>query len=161
MKRILIFVLLLITILTKSNAQIIRSISPTWIDQVKSRKTDTTYVIHFWATWCKPCIGELPQFEKMYNKYRKQKIKIFLVSTDMKKDKDSILQDFIRKNNIHAEVLWMNEINANIWINRVNEEWSGAIPATLIIQNKRHLKSFHEGTMDESELDITLESFIE
>ena len=42
------------------------------------RTTDTVYVINFWATWCKPCIKELPEFEKINNDFRKEKVKVYL-----------------------------------------------------------------------------------
>src|SRR5690606_6809447 len=46
------------------------------------KKNDSIYVINFWATWCKPCIKELPAFEKIASEYADKKVKVLLVSLD-------------------------------------------------------------------------------
>src|SRR5689334_8073503 len=54
-------------------------------DVVKNfdEKNDSIYVINFWATFCKPCVAEIPNFIKITNKYKKDKVKLMLVSLDL------------------------------------------------------------------------------
>lgn len=102
-------------------------------------ENDTVYVVNFWATWCGPCIKEIPYFEKLGEKYRDSKLKVIMVSMDMPNQIDSKLIPFIEKNNMENDVVLLDDPDFNNWIPIVNKEWTGAIPATLI-----YSKSFRE-----------------
>ncbi len=121
------------------------------------KQTDTTYVVNFWATWCAPCIAELPHFEKINTDYKNRKIKVLLVSLDFKKQVESNLLPFIKRKNLRSEVIHLSDPDANAWISRVDPSWSGAIPATLIYnKNKR---TFYEQTFTFEQLQTELLKF--
>jgi thiol-disulfide isomerase/thioredoxin len=122
------------------------------------QENDTTYVINFWATWCKPCVKELPAFEKINEKYAGEKVQVVLVSLDFPNQLETRLIPFIKKHNIRSKVVFLSDGNANEWIPKVNAEWSGSIPAT-IIYNKNNRK-FREGAYTYSELEKELASFL-
>lgn len=103
---------------------------------------DTTYVINFWATWCGPCIKELPYFEELNALYEGQAFKQILVSLDDPKKLESKVIPFLTKNNIRSEVVLLADGKANSWIDKVDPEWSGAIPITLILRGDK--KKFYE-----------------
>lgn len=109
--------------------------------------SDTIYVVNFWATWCKPCVAELPEFEKLHqdSKDKGRKIKVLLVSMDFKEELDKRVKTFLDKNNYTAEVILLDEVNGNDFINKISEKWSGAIPATLITQKEKFRDQFFEG----------------
>ena len=96
---------------------------------------DTTFVINFWATWCVPCIKELPDFEKFDQKFKAEKLKVLLISLDFKSDLTSSVVPFIKKRNIKSEVLLLDEKDQQVFINKIDSGWSGTIPATLFIKN--------------------------
>ena len=100
------------------------------------KNNDTTYIINFWATWCKPCVKELPAFDSLLNVTKNSATKIILVSLDFKEDIAAKVNPFILKKNINCQVVLLDEINGNDYINKISEKWSGAIPATLIKNNK-------------------------
>ena len=71
------------------------------IDDLTKRiynSSDTTYIVNFWATWCKPCVAELPEFEKLHTESKDKKIKVLLVSMDFKEELDKKLKTFLEKN---------------------------------------------------------------
>lgn len=74
---------------------------------------DTTFVVNFWATWCAPCVKELPLFEEINTKYADQNIKVLLVSVDFKKDVQNKLKTFIDKRLLKSEVLYLDENDPN------------------------------------------------
>lgn len=100
-------------------------------------KNDTTYIINFWATWCKPCVEELPYFEDIHTKYADAPVKVILVSLDFKKQIEKKLLPFIQDRNLQPEVLALVDNDANTWIPKVEEEWDGAIPVTVIYKNEK------------------------
>lgn len=106
--------------------------------------TDTTYIVNFWATWCVPCVKELPAFDSISKTYTKDKIKVLLVSMDFKEDLEKKVLPFIQKKKVLPEVVILDEINGNYFIPKVSDQWSGALPATWIINGKNHVNRFYE-----------------
>lgn len=128
-------------------------------EDLKSRITDsndTLYVLNFWATWCKPCILELPFFENCNAIYQNKKIKIILVNLDFHSQVNNVVNPFIQKKNIRASVLHLTDTNSDLWINKVDSNWSGAIPATSMYKNGKKM-FFKEGSFTEKELINVLE----
>ncbi len=122
----------------------------------KASVSDTLYIINFWATWCKPCVEEMPDLVKLSKNYSDPKIKIILVSNDFKKHIQSHLIPFVKANHIGSNVVFMDEPNPNDWIELIDPNWSGAIPATLFIKGNIGFSEFHEGVLTYQELEAIL-----
>jgi thiol-disulfide isomerase/thioredoxin len=123
---------------------------------LQPKNNDTTYVVNFWATWCRPCVKELPYITNLETKYAGKKIKVFLVSLDFKKNYDKMLE-FLQKRNISTSAVLLSAPDANAWIDKVDKSWSGAIPATVIFNNSK--RSFYEKEFHEEDLYKTIETF--
>lgn len=118
-------------------------------------KNGKTYVINFWATWCAPCVKELPYFEKLQKKYSDKNVQVILVSLDMPKMYETHLIPFIKKRKLESKIIALDDPNQNEWIPKVDRSWSGAIPATYIY--KENNSRFIESSLDFEELEeITL-----
>jgi len=120
------------------------------------KENDTVYVINFWATWCKPCLSELPDFERIRDEYSNQKVEIILVSLDFPNQYEDVLVPFVSERNLRSKVIHLTDVDANKWIGNVSEYWSGAIPATLIY--KAEDRSFHESVMTYEQLKSIVET---
>ena len=118
---------------------IVKSFNFDGLENYIKPQNDTIYIVNFWATWCKPCIEELPYFEKINEEYGSKNVKVILVSMDMSKQVLSRLIPFLEKNKIKSEVVLLNDVDADAWINKVDPSWSGALPATLIYNSKKRL----------------------
>jgi thiol-disulfide isomerase/thioredoxin len=118
-------------------------------------KNDKIYLFNFWATYCKPCIAEMPHFQLLAETY-KNKIEVVFVSLDFLKDKPKV-EDFIKQKQIKQQVILLNEPDYDSWINRVSESWSGALPATLILSKTQ--RELYEKTFDYQALLNTLNDF--
>ena len=114
------------------------------------------HVINFWATWCKPCVKELPHFETIQKQYGDEDVKVILVSLDFPDQKER-LTHFIEKRNIQSEVLFLDDGDANSWIPKVDVSWSGAIPVTIIYNDEK--RSFYERSFTYKELEEELKLF--
>jgi len=107
-------------------------------------KTNKTYIINFWAMWCAPCVKELPVFEQY--KKNNPEVEVILVSLDFPEDIETKLKPFLKQKGISSTVVLLDDPNANSWINKIDPNWSGAIPFTIIFNNKN--RSFHERAFD-------------
>jgi len=94
---------------------------------------NTTYVVNFWATWCAPCVKELPHFEQLNSENKK--VKVVLVSLDFKNQYEAKLLPFLKKKEVKSEVVLLTDKDYNSWLPTVDKDWSGSIPATLIVKN--------------------------
>lgn len=122
------------------------------------KEGSTTYVINFWATWCAPCIEELPYFEQLHSDMNDQGVTVILVSIDMPSMWESHLLPFVKKHQLKSGVIVLDDPDQNSWIPQVDETWGGAIPATLIYnENKRQ---FFESPFEKEELFKTVKTFI-
>ena len=92
-------------------------------------------VVNFWATWCAPCVKELPYFQKLHQE--NPNIKVVTVSLDFEKQVESKLKPFLKKKNFSFVTTYMADKKFNNWISKVDENWSGAIPATWIINGNK------------------------
>ncbi|MFN3639813.1 MAG: TlpA disulfide reductase family protein [Flavobacterium sp.] len=144
--------------LYESDGIILKSYDYDNIERFLTQKNDTTYVVNFWATWCVPCVEELPHFEKLNQKYSDRKFKMILISLDFPKMVESRVLPFIKEKQLKAEVIHLNDPDANRWIEKVDATWSGAIPATLIYRNDQ--RNFYESTFDEATLNNEIKKFI-
>ncbi|PBQ34466.1 hypothetical protein CNR22_22690 [Sphingobacteriaceae bacterium] len=121
------------------------------IDQLLKRidNPDTFYVVNFWATWCKPCVEELPAFDSLQT-LKNKSLKILLVSLDFSEELDKKVKPFLKKHKIQSECVLLDEVNGNDFINKISASWSGAIPATLF--KKGNEKDFVEAKLKLSQL---------
>tara|TARA_A100001011_G_scaffold189248_1_gene197737 strand:- start:606 stop:1070 length:465 start_codon:yes stop_codon:yes gene_type:complete len=136
------------------NAQTVPSLSYNELKPLLNQKGDKIYVVNFWATWCAPCIKELPYFEVLD---RREDVEVLLVSLDFPKHKESRLLPFIKKNKLQAKVVLLDDADENYWINNINPNWSGAIPVTIVYNNDK--RDFYERSFTQNELLNLVESF--
>lgn len=122
---------------------------------------DTTYIVNFWATFCKPCVQEMPGLLEVAEKYKGQKVKLLLVSLDLPSYYPKRIASFVTTQKWKASVAWLNETNADYFCPMIDSSWSGAIPATVVVNAKRGYKKFWEGEVKEIELDKELKSIAE
>ena len=68
---------------------------------------------------------------------------------------------FLERKQLYSEVVLLDEPKYHLWIDKVSEEWSGAIPATIFVQKSKDIRHFHEGEFTYEELKSQVESLIE
>jgi len=154
MKRILIFTLLILV----NNVTFGQKIPAYNADALMKRASanDTVYVINFWATWCIPCVKEIPVFDTVFTAYKGKPVKVLLVSFDFKESYPDKINTFIKKKKLQPEVVWFSETNANEFIPKIENSWSGSLPATLIIQPSKKFRWFTEGIVTRTQLSTII-----
>ncbi|MDX9942488.1 MAG: thioredoxin domain-containing protein [Bacteroidales bacterium] len=151
----------LLTMINKVYAVDGRAIRKVSFDEFEPRlhlENDTIYVVNFWATWCAPCVREIPVFETIQEQYKDQKVKVLLVSLDFPNQLESRVIPFVDRMGMKSEVVLLDDTDSNRWIPLVSEEWTGAIPATVIFA--RGFRGFYEQEFHLEELESIIKPLL-
>jgi len=138
------------------NAQEARVIKFAALESMMRSKSDDVLVINFWATWCGPCVKELPLFEALTRK-NDPALRVVLINLDYADQIDKV-NAFIARKKIKSQVLLLDEVDYNSWIDRVDTSWQGAIPATLILNAKTGQRKFIATEMANGDLESYIET---
>ena len=141
-------------------SQEMRSLKFDELKKESVESVDTLLIYNFWATWCKPCIEELPYFEKVNLNYSKQKVKVILVNLDFNSKINEVTIPFIKKKNLQSSIYHITDTDPNEWINQIDESWSGAIPATVMYLSGEKVY-FFEGQVKEQEMIWEIDMILE
>jgi thiol-disulfide isomerase/thioredoxin len=117
-------------------------------------------VFNFWATWCKPCIEEMPYLEEARGSYNTSQLGVYLISMDDVEMADTKVKKFIEKKGYTSRVLLLDETDYNSFIDKIDPKWSGTIPATVIIDKKNGKKYFYSAAFKENELKEILAKIV-
>lgn len=140
-------------------AQDIRRVKIAELDQL-IRQSEHPVIVNFWATWCKPCVEELPSLIREMKAHKEDSLQLILVSLDDQEAYNGKLKTFIRERNYEGLFLWLDETNADLFCPVIDSSWSGAIPATLLLNKKRNYRKFVEAKLaDESIKQLLNEMF--
>lgn len=136
--------------LPAAQAQNISVIERADLHNILAKNDDTVRVINFWATWCGPCVAEMPYFERLERQKGSQKLQVILVSLDFPSQLQKRVVPFVKKRKLQAQVLLLDGGDPNEWIDAVEPRWTGSIPATLFLYRGKRI--FYEGPLTEQEL---------
>jgi thiol-disulfide isomerase/thioredoxin len=121
------------------------------LQEIVNVKSDKTYIVNFWATWCGPCLAELPDFQKYYAKNVDKNIELIMVSFDFPNEIKRV-NKFIQKKQLKPKVYLIGDQDQNEFINKVSEKWNGTIPATWFVNNVNKKQIFIERPLNEAEI---------
>ena len=116
-------------------------ISQEKLSKIISDRDGKILFINVWATWCKPCVEEFPDLVRLYNNYEKN-IDFVSLSVDQLSDKESLVIPFLKEQNANFPAYLVDEQKTEEFINQLNKEWSGAVPASFVYNEKGELVKF-------------------
>ena len=151
MKGLLSFTLLFILFSFTKAGKEVKIVDLNGLESHCRKENDTLYVVNFWATWCKPCVAEMPFFFEAAQKFSNKKVRVLFASLNSMKELPHV-QEFVVKKSIKQPVFLLHAGNPNVWIDKVDSSWGGSIPATVMYR-KHHKVFFREGDFTSTELD--------
>ena len=134
------------------NSQEIKKIKITDLEKTIT-ESKTPLIVTFWATFCKPCLEEIPYFQEAIKKYKKDSIRLLLVSLDLQDFYPVKIKSFAARRKFTAPILWLDEYNADYFCPKVDSAWSGAIPASLFVNNRTGYRKFFEEQLSKEKLE--------
>jgi thiol-disulfide isomerase/thioredoxin len=143
----------------QAKPQVATSVSIRTIDSLLSARR-APLILNFWATFCKPCIEEIPHFEGVVDSLRSTGLELWLVSLDMQELYPRGLAEFTRQKGFRSNQFWLNESNADYFCPFIDSSWSGAIPASLFINPSTGYRKFYEQALNPKELNLALQALL-
>ncbi len=122
--------------------------------------SDHPLIINFWATFCVPCMNEIPYFQSTVARYNGERVELVLVSLDLPDYFPARIDDFVQKKGFTGRILWLNETNADYFCPKVDPRWMGGIPASLFINNRTHYRRFFDRQLTEPQVDLEIKEMI-
>lgn len=107
-------------------------------------------LVNMWATWCKPCVEEMPYLLKLRETYSPEDFELILVSTDLDIDMDRV-KTFLASMEVDFKT-YLKDEKDDPFVTAMSSEWSGALPATFIYKSGE-LKDFWMG-------DVSYDDFV-
>jgi thiol-disulfide isomerase/thioredoxin len=124
-------------------------------------KSDKPTILNFWASFCKPCLEEMPYFQELARKYEKEGVQLILVNLDSKDWYPKKLKALAAKRKITSGIAFLDETDADLFCPAVDPSWSGAIPASVFINNKTGYKKFFEDQLEKDEVENEIKKMLE
>lgn len=128
--------------------------------QAYIQKSEKPLVVNFWATFCKPCVEEIPYFQHTIRNQYKDEVELLLVSLDLPADYPQKISSFAAQKNISAPIAWLNETDADYFCPKIDQKWSGAIPCTLMVNNKKRYRKFYDDQLSTVQLEKELKALV-
>jgi thiol-disulfide isomerase/thioredoxin len=123
-------------------------------------QSDHPLIVNFWATFCGPCMREMPYLQSITAKYKEKNVELILVSLDLPSYYPSKISSFAKEKNIASTIIWLDETNADYFCPKIDKKWSGGIPSTLFINNKKNYRRFFERQLTDLQVEQEIKGML-
>lgn len=113
-------------------------------------------LVNFWATWCGPCREEFPDLVKIDAEYG-GKIDFFTVSLDFVEELDTSVPGFLKEMQAEMPTYLLVSKDENAIVSSISKDWSGALPFTILYDEKGEIVFHRQGKVDDETLRREIE----
>jgi len=117
-------------------------------------------IVNFWAGWCKPCVHEIPWFEKNIKSAEYTSVKLILVNLDFASNYPNGILKFVKEQGYTSQVIFLDETNADVFCHQIDKSWDGAIPVSLFVNNAKKYKKFYDHQLPEPQFKLALNELV-
>lgn len=155
----LLFTILLLAIVATGLPQTVQKIKITDLEKTIA-ESDHPLIVNFWATFCVPCVKEIPYFQQTVARYQQQQVELILVSLDLPDYYPAKIASFVQGRGFTSRIVWLDETNADYFCPRVDPRWTGGIPSSLFINNKTHYRRFFDRQLTEPQVEVEIKKML-
>ena len=153
------FIITLSFISAAINAQEVKGVKVSELAKTIN-ESKTPLIVNFWATFCVPCIQEMPYFQEMARQYKSQNVSLLFVSLDLREAYPTKVNEMAKKLNLTSPVVWLNETNADYFCPKIDTTWSGGMPSSLFVNNATGYHKFFEDQLSKEKLEKEIQEMI-
>src|SRR5438045_7328614 len=146
------FIMSCFFIVTNLNGQDVKAINVTELAKT-IKESKNPLIVNFWATFCVPCLQEIPYFQELTQQYKPQNVSLIFVSLDLQEAYPLKVNEMAKKLNLLYPVVWLNETNADYFCPKIDTSWTGGMPSTLLVNNSTGYHKFFEDQLSNEKLD--------
>ncbi|GEM_PF-2937044 len=108
----------------------------TELQQLLSAQKGRVTLVNLWATWCKPCIHEMPALEKLHQNYQNKGVKIIALSLDELAKADSLVLPYWKSKGFSMDYYVIGTEDPSTIINKIDPLWLGVIPTSFLFNSE-------------------------
>jgi|SRR5437016_5851885 len=153
------FIITCVFIVTNLSGQDIKAIKVTELAKT-IKESKSPLIVNFWATFCVPCLQEIPYFQELTEQYKSSNVSLIFVSLDLKEAYPRKVNEMAKKLNLVNPVVWLNETNADYFCPKIDTSWTGGMPSTLFVNNSTGYHKFFEDQLSKEKLDKEIQEMI-
>lgn len=105
------------------------------IEGLFRQQSDTTYLINFWATWCRPCREEIPLLQQLATQYADAPLRVVLISLDTDTAAQQRIAPFLEEAAPTLASLVLTDEDP-AWGKTIDRVWSGSLPTTILYRRQ-------------------------
>jgi thiol-disulfide isomerase/thioredoxin len=124
------------------------------------KKSKHPVVVSFWATWCAPCVEEIPWLQEAVENHKGDSVELILISLDYANLYPKKINEFIKEKKFRATSWWLNETNADLFCPVIDAKWDGSIPVTLLVNNKTGYRKFVNRQMTDRQVEPEIQKML-
>ncbi|MDP7638713.1 MAG: TlpA disulfide reductase family protein [Candidatus Hydrogenedentes bacterium] len=117
-------------------AHLIKLVSMTRIETLVEESRGRVLVVNFWATFCPPCVDEMPELASFVTNHVGEDIEFLSVSSDIPSTRDTLVLPFVLEQNLPFPVYMLGTDNRAQALSHMEIEWDGGLPATFIFNRE-------------------------
>ncbi len=153
------FIIIFLFFVAGINAQEVKAIKITELAKT-IKESKTPLIVNFWATFCVPCIQEIPYFQELTQKYKSKDVSLIFVSLDLKKAYPIEVNEMAKKLKLVFPVVWLDETNADYFCPKIDTSWTGGMPSSLFVNNATAYHKFYEEQLSKEKLEREIEAML-
>jgi len=153
------FIIIFLFFVAGINAQEVKAIKITELAKT-IKESKTPLIVNFWATFCVPCIQEIPYFQELTQKYKSNDVSLIFVSLDLKKAYPIEVNEMAKKLKLVFPVVWLDETNADYFCPKIDTSWTGGMPSSLFVNNATAYHKFYEEQLSKEKLEREIEAML-
>jgi thiol-disulfide isomerase/thioredoxin len=123
-------------------------------------QSDHPLIVNFWATFCVPCVKEIPYFQSTAAQYKEERVELILVSLDLPDYYPARIASFAQGRGLTARIVWLDETDADYFCPKVDPRWTGGIPSSLFINNKTRYRRFFDRQLTEPQVGLEIKKML-
>lgn len=145
----------------KAAARAPQSLALEGLEPLMEDQQGKVVVANFWATWCQPCVAEMPELARFYETYKDKPVTFLSLSVDTRRDFEAgKVQAFMDKHELPFPVYVIDSRDPDAVAVAMNIDWSGTLPATFVFDSKGELQEMFDGEVTADDLVKAVEPLL-